>query len=177
MTFLTAILIRPDIQKRVQDELDAVTGRERLPTFEDRPKLPFVEAVCKETLRWRPVTPLAIPHATTKSDVYEGFFIPKGSVVIGNTWAILHDPDVYPEPEVFKPERFINPDGSVREDPALTTAFGYGRRICPGRHFVDATLFIVVASLLSVFDIKRGRGGEGSGAFEYLETYTGDLTR
>ncbi|KAI0291062.1 cytochrome P450, partial [Multifurca ochricompacta] len=58
MTFLTAILIRPDIQKRVQDELDAVTGRERLPTFEDRPKLPFVEAVCKETLRWRPVTPL-----------------------------------------------------------------------------------------------------------------------
>ncbi|KAI0291058.1 cytochrome P450 [Multifurca ochricompacta] len=118
------------------------------------------------------------PQKVMSTKVFSYPKVLQGSLVIGNTWAILHDPDVYPEPDAFKPERFINPDGSVREDPALTTAFGYGRRICPGRHFVDATLFIVVASLLSVFDIKRGREGEeGSGAFEYRETCTGNLTR
>jgi Cytochrome P450 len=97
MSFFVAVLLRPDVQILARQELDAVIGRERLPTFEDRPRLPFVDAVCKEILRWRPVTPvgefptkqwpthnisrsIAIPHATTKDDVYEGFFIPKGAL-------------------------------------------------------------------------------------------------
>ena len=58
MTFFVAMLLHPEMQKKVQDELDAVTGRERLPTFEDRPKLPYISAICKELLRWRPVVPL-----------------------------------------------------------------------------------------------------------------------
>ena len=58
MTFLVACMLRPDAQKKARDEIDAVMGRERLPTFEDRPRLPFVDAICKEVLRWRPVTPL-----------------------------------------------------------------------------------------------------------------------
>jgi hypothetical protein len=96
MSFVVAALTRPEIQKMAQVELDAVTGRERLPTFEDRPRLPFVDAICKEVIRWRPVTPIGellpslhltcigvrrstgLPHATTEDDVYEGFFIPKG---------------------------------------------------------------------------------------------------
>jgi len=158
MSFVVAILLRPDVQKRAQQELDAVTRRERLPTFEDRPDLPFVDAICKEVLRWRPVTPLALPHATTKDNVYEGFFIPAGALVFGNSWAILHDPVMYPEPDAYKPERFLNPDGSLRDDPVLASTFGYGKRICPGRHFVDATLFIVIASILSVFNIERAKG-------------------
>ncbi|KAI9454926.1 cytochrome P450 [Russula earlei] len=156
MSFFVAILLNPDIQRKAQKELDTLTRRERLPTFEDRPDLPFVDAICKEVLRWRPITPLALPHATTQDNVYEGFFIPKGTMVLGNSWAILHDPVMYPEPDLFKPERFINPDGSSRDDPVLASAFGFGKRICPGRHFVDATLFIVVASLLSVFNIEKG---------------------
>ena len=71
--------------------------------------------------------------------------------------AVLHDPAIYPDPDSFKPERYINPDGSVRDDPVLAVGFGSGKRICPGRHLIDSTLFIVVASLLSVFDI-RGKG-------------------
>jgi len=132
--------------------------------------LPFVDAVCKEVLRWRPIAPLAIPHAVTQDNVYEGYFIPKGAVVIGNTWAILHDPVLYPEPDDFKPERFLNPDGSLRDDPILASPFGYGRRICPGRHFVDTTLFIVVASLFSVFNVERGRDSK-DGPLSY--TFTG----
>jgi len=71
-----------------------------------------------------------------------------------NSWPVLHDPVSYPEPDSFKPERFINPDGSLRDDPALSTIFGLGKRICPGRHLTDAIVFIIVASFLSVFNIK-----------------------
>jgi cytochrome P450 len=69
---------------------------------------------------------------------------------------------MYPEPDAFKPERFINPDGTLREDPVLTSLFGFGRRICPGRHMAEASLFIAVASLLSVFNIKKGNDADGS---------------
>jgi len=69
--------------------------------------------------------------------------------------AIFRDPSIYPEPDAFKAERFLNPDGSLRDDPLLSSAFGYGKRICPGRHFVDTTLFIYAASLLSVFRIEN----------------------
>jgi len=161
MSIFVAILLHPEIQTRGQEEVDAVTERERLPTFEDRPRLPFIDAVCKEVLRWKPVVPLAIPHATTEDNVYEGFFIPKGALVVGNTWAILHDPTTYPDPDAFKPERFLNADGSLRDDPVLTSTFGFGKRVCPGRHFVDSTLFIVVASLFSVFKVEKGKGTDG----------------
>jgi cytochrome P450 len=68
---------------------------------------------------------------------------------------------MYPDPEVFNPERFLKEDGSLREDPAFSLAFGVGKRICPGRHFVDATLFIVASSVLSVFDIKKAKDENG----------------
>jgi cytochrome P450 len=160
MTFLIACLVHPEAQKKARDEIDANVGRERLPTFEDRPRLPFVDAMCKEVLRWRPVLPLDVFRVASEDGFYDGFFIPKGALVIGNTWAIFRDPAIYPEPDVFKPERFINPDGSLRDDPLLSSAFGYGKRICPGRHFVDTTLFIYAASLLSVFHIETVQGGQ-----------------
>jgi len=166
-SFFLAMLLHPDTQRKSQEELDSVIGRDRLPTFEDRPRLPFVDAVCKETLRWCPLAPLSVPHAVTQDDVYEGFFIPKGAVVIPNTWAILHDPATYPEPDMFNPERFLNTDGSLRDDPTLISVFGYGKRICPGRHVADATLFMSITSLLSVFNIKKGRGG-----WDKLSSYT-----
>ena len=78
---------------------------------------------------------------------------------------IFHDPSIYPEPDVFKPERFLNSDGNLRDDPVMLSAFGFGKRICPGRHFVDATLFIFVASVLSAFRIEGGQ--EKLHDFEY----------
>ncbi len=76
--------------------------------------------------------------------------------------AVLHDPELYPDPEVFKPERFLNEDGTFRDDPAISLAFGVGRRICPGRHFVAATLFVVTASVLSVFNVARAKDKDGN---------------
>jgi cytochrome P450 len=75
--------------------------------------------------------------------------------------AILHDPEIYPEPEEFKPERFLNEDGTVRDDPALSLAFGIGKRICPGRHFVDAEIFIVASTILSVFNVTKAKDENG----------------
>ena len=76
--------------------------------------------------------------------------------------AVLHDPETYPDPEEFKPERFLNEDGTVRDDPSLSLVFGAGKRICPGRHFVDATLFIVTSSVLSVFNVTKARDENGN---------------
>jgi hypothetical protein len=76
--------------------------------------------------------------------------------------AVLHDPVMYPDPDSFKPERFINEDGSLRDDPILTSLFGFGKRICPGRHLADATIFIFIASLISVFNIEKGINANGT---------------
>jgi Cytochrome P450 len=80
---------------------------------------------------------------------------------------------MYPEPDVFKPERFINPNGTLREDPVLGSPFGFGKRVCPGRHLADATLFIAIASLLSVFNIKKSSGGTDNGPDMYPTTGKG----
>ena len=68
---------------------------------------------------------------------------------------------MYPDPEAFKPERFLSEDGTVRDDPTMSLAFGAGKRICPGRHFVDATLFIVASSVLSVLDVTKAKDENG----------------
>lgn len=78
MVFLIAMALHPSVQRRVQDEIDRVVGTDRLPSFEDRDSLPLVEALLRETMRWRPVVPLAFPHTTVKDDMYKGFYIPKG---------------------------------------------------------------------------------------------------
>lgn len=76
----------PDVQKKAQAELDRVVGQGRLPDFSDRDTLPYVTALIKETIRWHIVTPTALPHATVQDDVYNGYFIPKGSTVLPNLW-------------------------------------------------------------------------------------------
>ncbi|EMD37520.1 hypothetical protein CERSUDRAFT_73399 [Gelatoporia subvermispora B] len=152
--FFLAMVLYPQVQMRAQEELARVVGVERLPRFEDRPYLHYINALCKECLRWQPVLPLGVAHRSISDDEYRGFHIPAGSVLLQNLWAILHDPKAYPDPEEFRPERFLKNgelDLSVR-DPAVA-AFGAGRRICPGRYFSDMSLFMTVASILQVFNI------------------------
>ncbi|KAI0064830.1 cytochrome P450 [Artomyces pyxidatus] len=175
-TLFLALILYPDVQRRAQAELDAVTGGKRLPSYEDRARLPYVEAVCKEVLRWRTVAPAGVPHASTQDDVYEGYFIPRGAIVIANSWAILRDPKVYPDPDEFKPERFLTAAGQPRDDPTLTTAFGFGKRICPGRHVAENTLFIVAASLLTTYSIDKAKDAQGN-AIPVGRGYTGAIVR
>ncbi|KIJ28079.1 hypothetical protein M422DRAFT_784656 [Sphaerobolus stellatus SS14] len=154
MVFLLAMTMYPDVQRKAQKELDSVLGAHRLPDFGDRDSLPYVKAIVKETMRWQNVVPLNPPHMTTEEDIYEGYYIPKGTLVIASIWSILHNPAIYPDPLEFKPERFIEGkfDGAML-DPYLAV-FGYGRRICPGRDFGDDSAFIIIASILATLDIS-----------------------
>ncbi|PIL29142.1 cytochrome P450 [Ganoderma sinense ZZ0214-1] len=157
-----ALSLHPDAQKKAQAELDAVVGPHRLPEFSDWKSLVYLNAVIRETLRWHTVVPLSVAHASIADDELHGYFIPAGTVLLPNTWACMHDPAVYEDPHVFRPERFIRDgklDTSVR-DP-LAFIFGFGRRICPGRHFAEASLFIHAALILHVFDVTPALDAEG----------------
>ncbi|KAH9990619.1 cytochrome P450 [Russula vinacea] len=149
-----AMVAHPEIQKRAQDELDAVVGRSRTPTFADAPKLPYIQALVKETLRWRPVIPLGVPHTTTEDDWYEGMFIPKGTMCMVNLWQCHQDPASYgPDAASFNPERFLDEHGRLIPGPMETrddghSTYGFGRRSCVGKHAANDTLFIDIATVL-----------------------------
>ncbi|GJE96464.1 cytochrome P450 [Phanerochaete sordida] len=154
--FVLAMLLFPEVQQRAQEELDRVVGRDRLPDIADQDSLPYTASIVKELLRWRPIGPVAVPHRSTADDWYEGYFIPEGSLVIGNVWAILHDEERYPDPEAFKPERFLTAEGTL--DPSVpdpSQAFGFGRRICPGRYFAQIALFLYISHMLAAFSIEK----------------------
>ncbi|RPD56282.1 cytochrome P450 [Lentinus tigrinus ALCF2SS1-7] len=154
LSFFMAMAMYPEVQRKAQAELDAVVGPNRLPEHGDRESLPYVNAVCKEALRWQNVLPLGVVHRSMADDEYNGYFLPEGSLFLTNAWAILHDPKTFPNPDVFLPERYLK-DGVPNPDTldASDVVFGYGRRICLGRHLSDASLFINVASVLHVFKI------------------------
>ncbi|CAE7142652.1 unnamed protein product [Rhizoctonia solani] len=139
--------MHPDIQAKAQAEIDSAIGT-RLPELADQGSLPYVLCIVKEVMRWRISVPLAIPHGCTQDDVYKGYHIPKGAIVLGNAWAISNNPEVYAAPERFNPDRFLDP--SVPDAPS----FGFGRRICPGLHHAEAVIFITAAGLLAMFDIR-----------------------
>ncbi|KAK0470764.1 cytochrome P450 [Armillaria novae-zelandiae] len=160
-TFFLLMMLYPEVQKKAQAELDSVLGGDRLPSFDDQEDLPYINALCKELVRFHPVAPIGIPHGTLEDDVFEGNFIPKGSVVFANIWAMTHDPEVYKDPMTFNPERFLGPD--PEQDPR-EISFGFGRRICPGklerRLLAQATMYIVCSMALASFDISKVKGDE-----------------
>ncbi|KAF9257842.1 cytochrome P450 [Marasmius fiardii PR-910] len=161
--FFLAMLFAPETQVRAQEELDRVIPPGRLPDFSDQESLPYVTALVKESLRWKNVTPLALPHYLEVEDEYNGYRIPANSIVFGNVWAILHDERLYPEPFKFKPERFLV-EGKLNfenaRDPTFAS-FGFGRRVCPGRYMAEASVWIAVASILKVFCISKAVDDNG----------------
>ncbi|EMD36534.1 hypothetical protein CERSUDRAFT_66107 [Gelatoporia subvermispora B] len=176
-SFIMAMVHYPEIQEKAYAELMDVVGSGRLPEFSDRKSLPYVNAIVKESLRWQPVLPLSVAHTTTEDDEYEGYLIPKGSIVMANTWAILHDPEEYPDPERFFPDRFIK-DGKLNpavRDPS-TASFGYGRRICPGRYFADNALFMTIVSILYTYTIRPPIGPDGKPILKDVKMTSGSLS-
>ncbi|KAJ7594361.1 cytochrome P450 [Mycena floridula] len=153
--FILAMLHFPEVMKKAQAELDQVVGH-RLPAFSDRENLPYVNAVVNETLRWRPIAVLGgTPHSVTENDVYNGMFIPAGSTVFANLYGIMQDPVLFPEPDLFRPERFIE-----TTDPRLVSfdlPFGFGKlnkRACPGKPLALNSLFINISRILWAFNIR-----------------------
>ncbi|KAH9941591.1 O-methylsterigmatocystin oxidoreductase [Epithele typhae] len=160
--FFLAMVMHPEVQHNAHAELDAVIGPNRLPSFTDREHLPYVDAVMKEITRWHPVLPLGITHQTRKDDVYKGYHIPAGTNLIANNWAMSRDPAVYPDPEKFMPERYLgDAGGRANHKDVSRLLFGYGRRVCPGRHFATDALFIFITSMLYAFEILPPLGADG----------------
>ncbi|KAI1774320.1 cytochrome P450 [Hypoxylon cercidicola] len=157
---LACVKFGPRFIPEAQAELDRVVGSERLPTFEDLAQLPYIKAVASETLRWRPVAVLGgTPHASTADDVYKGMFIPKGSTIIAPLWSIHLNESDFPEPNEFRPERFIE----KRDYPGTFghSAFGWGRRICPGMHLGSASVELNIARMLWAFEVGPAKDAAG----------------
>ncbi|KAJ7320732.1 cytochrome P450 [Mycena albidolilacea] len=164
-TFLVAMMLYPDTQLRAQTEIDSVLGSGRLPTHADRSSLPYVEAILIEILRWNPPIPMTSRRLT--SDVaYGDFLLPRGCNVIANIWQVFpllsmnHDEDVFHDPEEFLPERFLGPKGNESVRRVQQATFGFGTRVCPGQHFATSSLWITIATLLTIFTVHPVPGEE-----------------
>ncbi|KAG6902124.1 hypothetical protein C0995_004070 [Termitomyces sp. Mi166 len=159
---ILGLLTNPVALKKAQEEIDRVIGPHQLPSFSDENSLPYITAITKETLRWRDVAPTAVPHLLDADDEYNGYWLPKGSIIIPNAWAMLHDETIYPQPFDFNPDRWIK-DGKLNPDVRnpMHAAFGFGRRICPGRFMAYSAVWITLASMIAVFDIEKARDANG----------------
>ncbi|KAF9262295.1 cytochrome P450 [Marasmius fiardii PR-910] len=144
--FLLAMTLNPECQRRAYKEIISVVGQDRFPDLSDRESLPYLECVLQETFRWHPIANL-IPHRVLEDDVYNGMFIPKGTVVLANARSMSRNERVYHDPDTFDPTRYLpSPEG--REEPHLTSTWGFGRRICPGRHFGDLVIWNAMACII-----------------------------
>lgn len=158
-SFLLAMTLHPHEYEKLQHEVDKVVGPGRLPTFEDMPQLPRVRAVAKEVLRWRPVTAGGLPHMLTEDDTYQvpnakKVFLPAGTVVHPVQWSIHREEELYPDPEQFLPQRWLDPSFPTYKEPLDKfpnlqnySAFGFGRRICPGMHIAERSLYILISRI------------------------------
>ena len=162
---MLAVVAYPETQAHAQAELDAVVGRARLPTFADYPHLPYVRAMVKEVLRWRPVGPMGIPHVPTEDDWYEGKFIPKGTICIPNLWHMNRDPEIFGKnAEHFDPARYLDASGDTIMSDTKDHghfSYGFGRRNCIGLHMANNSLFINIAVMLWATKIDRKKDAAG----------------
>lgn len=129
---MAEIVRHPRVQEKIQEELDRVIGRDRIMLETDFPKLPYLQAVVKESLRLHPPTPLMLPHKASVDVKIGGYDVPKGSNIIVNVWAIARDPKLWKNPLEFRPERFLEEDIDIKGNDFRVLPFGAGRRICPG---------------------------------------------
>ncbi|CAL1703574.1 unnamed protein product [Somion occarium] len=149
-----AAATHPEELKKVQSQIDAVVGRDRLPNYDDEPLLSRVTAFVLEAHRWRPIAPQGFAHRAMKDVIWKDVVIPKGAIVYGNHWSIMHDPEVFPEPDSFRPDHWLNEEGEVRDD-LKHFDFGFGRRVCPGQYVAERSLFINTALIFWAFNIHE----------------------
>ncbi|KAF2266042.1 cytochrome P450 [Lojkania enalia] len=162
LTFIVALAAYPNVLKQAQKEVDEVFGDSKMPGSLEGIKLPYIQGCFWETLRWRPALPIAIPHAIDKDDMYQGYGISANSTVIMNIWAIHHNPEDYPNPDVFDPARFLTskfgvanstPEAEADLTRRESYAFGAGRRVCAGQKMAENSLVLAMAKFVWAFDV------------------------
>ncbi|KAI6355892.1 hypothetical protein MCOR25_008049 [Pyricularia grisea] len=160
LTMIGALINNPDIQQQARAEVDAIFGEGVLPTADKLNQLPFVKACFYEAVRWRPLTPL-MTRRVRQDHEYEGFFIPKDTMVLFNIWALSHDTDVFERPQDFMPSRYLpqcRGDPEAKAKPLPVYGFGTGLRNCPGQKMAEYSVMLVIAKLLWAFEISSPDG-------------------
>ncbi|KAK6175231.1 hypothetical protein SNE40_013738 [Patella caerulea] len=139
----------PDVQRKIQDEVDSVVGDDRYPTTSDREGLTYTDAVLHEVMRIGSVAPVGVPHMTSCDTTIENgkYEVPKDTIVLINHWGIQNDPDNWEDVEEFKPERFLNKDGKMAPKPENWLPFSAGRRVCLGEPMAKPELHLILAGL------------------------------
>lgn len=181
LAIVQALIENPEIQRKAHMEIDQVVGHGRSPVWDDMKNLSYINMIVKEGHRWRPILPLCFPHALGEGqhaslfsfniflmrdtdDWVDGKFLPKGTIVVINTWGIHMDPDQQHDPSKFIPERYAKhsllapeyvPGGSEERD---HYGYGVGRRICPGIHLAERNMLLGIAKLLWAFKFEKGDG-------------------
>ncbi|XP_019059549.1 PREDICTED: isoflavone 2'-hydroxylase-like [Tarenaya hassleriana] len=150
---MSLLLSNPEALLKLREEIDENVGPNNLVTDADLAKLPYLRCVINETLRLYPPTPLLLPHSSSESCCIGGYTVPKGTTLIVNTWAMHRDPDVWEDPECFRPERF---EGVIGEhDGFRFIPFGTGRRACPGANMAIRMVSLAIGMLVRCFDWEK----------------------
>ncbi|KIJ25993.1 hypothetical protein M422DRAFT_236734 [Sphaerobolus stellatus SS14] len=157
--YFLAMVLHPEVQRKAQEEIDRVIGKDRLPDIKDKEDLPYIRALVTEMFRWESSTPFGIVHSTSGDDVYNGVKIQKGTTIIPNIWYMLHDPEIYTNPSVYDPDRYESSDVAMKR--VLDIAFGFGRRVCPGSHFAVASLYSIALATLATCDVLPALDEQG----------------
>ena len=152
---MAELLTNPHILTKLQREIEMVVGQERLVTTTDLPNLPYLKAVIKETFRKHMPAPLLLPRISTQACKLGGYDIPQGTRVFINAWAIANDPQTWPQPHKFMPERFCNMnlnEGNCEYNEFHLFPFGLGRRACPGKPLAMLIIELVLSNVIHIFD-------------------------
>nr|AYN73068.1 CYP706C55 [Eucalyptus cladocalyx] len=155
---MAEIINKPKVLQNIQQELETVVGRGNVVEESHIPKLPYLQAVMKESLRLHPPVPLLIPHCPSATCTVGGYTVPKGSRVFINVWAIHRDPLIWRDPLEFDPERFLHSEGNYNEHNFNYFPFGSGRRMCVGILMAERMVLYSLATLLHSFDWKLPKG-------------------
>ena len=141
----------PNIQSRLRDEIDRKVGRSRLARLEEQARMPYMEAFVHEILRHSGAAAgFVAPRTTSRSIQLEGFSLPSGTTVFANMWFILNDPNHWTDPQVFRPERFIDDKGCFRKDERCLLSIAGGPS-CPAQHMVLSIITLFLAGLIQNF--------------------------
>ncbi|KAG7546545.1 Cytochrome P450 superfamily [Arabidopsis suecica] len=155
---MAEIVSRPEVLNKIRQELDQVVGKDNIVEESHLPKLPYLQAVMKETLRLHPTLPLLVPHRNSETSVVAGYTVPKDSKIFINVWAIHRDPKHWDEPNEFRPERFLENSLDFNGGDFKYLPFGSGRRICAAINMAERLVLFNIASLLHSFDWKAPQG-------------------
>uniref|UniRef100_A0A3Q3JIS2 Cytochrome P450, family 2, subfamily Y, polypeptide 3 n=1 Tax=Monopterus albus TaxID=43700 RepID=A0A3Q3JIS2_MONAL len=166
---LSVLIKYPDIQEKMQHEIDTVIGKGRCPNMEDRKSLPFTDVVIHEVQRFLDIAPFSVPHYTLHDISFRGYTIPKDTVVIPLLHSVLKEEKQWATPYSFNPQHFLDQNGNFKKNPAFLP-FSAGKRACVGESLARMELFIFLVSLLQHFTFSCT---DGPDSMDLIPEYSG----